>query len=128
MKTKLKLDGQSEPLDLLQMSYSLQRQTDHNGKPAEDVRGGSVHFSVESSDKTTFAQWMTSPTTRKSGSIEWTDSKGNMMKTIKFTDAHCVGYSESFNSTDSKPGIENVVISARKLEIGNDAKHESYKA
>lgn len=124
MKTTLKLDGKDFPL--LQLSYSLQRQTDHNGKPAEDVRGGSVHFSMESSDNTSFAQWMTSPFTRKSGSIEWTDNKGNLLKSIKFADAHCVGYSESFNATDSKPMVENVVISARKLEVG-DAKHEAYK-
>jgi len=131
MKTTLKLDGKS--FDLIQFSYSLQRQTDHNGRPAEDVRGGSVHFSVDNGtdDKnmgnTAFAQWITSPFTRKNGSIECTDNKGNHFKTIKFTDAHCVGYSESYNSTDNKPLVENIVISARKLEIG-DAVHEAFKA
>jgi hypothetical protein len=125
MKTVLKLEGTDYPV--LQMSYSMQRQTDHNGRPAEDVRGGSIHLSLESTDNTKFAQWMTSPFTRKSGSIEWTDNKGNLVKSVKFTDAHCVGYSESFNATDAKPMIENIVLSARKIQIG-DAELELYKA
>ncbi|MBK6341865.1 MAG: hypothetical protein IPF41_04555 [Flavobacteriales bacterium] len=80
MKTVLKLEGTDYPV--LQMSYSMQRQTDHNGRPAEDVRGGSIHLSLESTDNTKFAQWMTSPFTRKSGSIEWTDNKGNLVKSV----------------------------------------------
>ncbi|MBK7086162.1 MAG: hypothetical protein IPH53_16450 [Flavobacteriales bacterium] len=122
MKTILKLDGKEFPL--LQLSYSLQRQTDHNGKPAEDVRGAAC-ISAWRVRTTPFAQWMTSPFTRKNGEHRMDRQQGQPAEVHQFTDAHCVGYSESFNSTDSKPMIENVVVSARKLEIG-DAKHESY--
>jgi hypothetical protein len=118
----LKLGGDKK---LIECHYSLQRQTDFKGRPAEDVRGGSISFSLESTKDGTFAEWMVEPYTTKSGSIEFKDpASGAILKTVKFDDAYMVSYSESFHAADNQPMVESVVISAKKLTIGN-AQHEN---
>lgn len=106
--------------NLIECHYSLQRQTDYMGRPSEEVRGGSIQFSLESSKDNTFAQWVVDPYATQNGSIEFKDPvAGSLLKTISFEDAYLVSYSESFHSADSQPMIQTLVVSAKIIKIGD---------
>ena len=110
---------------LIECHYSLQRQTDFMGRPAEEVRGGSIQFALESSKDNTFAQWVVDPYATQSGSVEFKDpASGSVLKTVSFTDAYLVSFSESFHAADSQPMVQTVVLSAKKIKVG-DAEHEN---
>lgn len=110
---------------LMECHYSLQRQTDFMGRPAEEVRGGTIEFTLESSKDNTFAEWVVQPYSTQGGSIEFKDpASGAMLKTVEFEDAYLVSFSESFHNGDDQPMHQTIVLSAKKIKIGN-AEHEN---
>lgn len=118
----LKVDGGSE-LRLIECHYSLQRQTDFMGRPAEEVRGGSLQFSLETSKDNSFAQWVVEPYATKKVEVDFKDpSSGSKLKTVTLTDAYLVSFSESFHAADSQPMVQTMVLSSKEIAIG-DAKH-----
>lgn len=122
-KANLEVDGNT--YRVLECNYSLERDIDQFGKPASDVRGGTVTCRIESSGDTSFVEWMVSSKTRKSGSIifEKTDEDAELKK-LDFEDAYMVEYEESFGSQGSTGMIETFRMSAKKIVIGG-AEHEN---
>jgi hypothetical protein len=49
------------------------------------------------------------------------------MKQVKFEDGYCVGYSESFNATNSKAMNATINISARKITVGDASLEKKWK-
>lgn len=122
-KANLEVDGNT--YRVLSVRYRLNRDIDQFGKPASDVRGGTVELEIESSSDTSFIEWMVSSKTRKKGKIifEKTDEDAEL-KTLEFEDAYLVDYMESFGSQGSTGMVENFMISAKKIIIGG-AEHEN---
>ncbi len=122
-KARLKIEGTE--YRVLHCSFSIQRDIDFSGRPSSDIRGGTVHFELESSEDTSLIAWICSPTQLKAGSIEFykRDSDATM-KVLEFADAYLVSFTETFDHVGDSPMKMSCVISARELTM-NDANIEN---
>ncbi len=120
---KLKVDG--EEMNVLHCGFRFSQTTDATGKPTAIPQGGSVHLLVESSGGTELFDWMISPTQTKSGTITFyrrdTMSK---LKTLEFTNAHCVDYYETFDHVGETPMQIQISLSAHELKL-NDSEFKN---
>lgn len=121
---KLELEG--ETYNLLNCSYSLEQAIDYNHKPSGTTRGGQISMTIESNGTTVFLKWMVGRTLTKAGKITFhrRDVMGKLYE-IKFSQAYCVDYVERFEATFSSPMQVDIVISAKKLEVGEDSVFEN---
>src|SRR5215212_6208018 len=111
---KMNLEG--EEMNVLHCGFRLVQVTDTTGKPNSIPQGGAINLVLESNGGTDLFDWMVSPTQTKSGSIIFfrrdTMSK---LKTLEFTDAHCVDYYETFDHVGDHPMQIQLTISAHQL-------------
>ncbi len=123
-KATLKVEGGE--FDVLSCNFSFGQATDEKGKPASNVQGGSIFVQIVTSDDTSLLGWMIDPYKKTSGSIVFnkTDEDATL-KEVKFEDAYCVGYSESFNATSASSMTVSLNIAARKVDISGVA-HENH--
>ncbi len=120
----LKVEGGE--YDVLSCNFSFGQATDDKGAPASGVKGGSIFVQITTSDDTALLGWMIDPHKKTSGSIVFKKvDEDATLKEVKFEDAYCVGYSESFNSTSASAMTVSINISARKIDISGVA-HENH--
>jgi hypothetical protein len=124
---KAKFEFEGTEFDVLSCNYSFGQATDEAGRPASDVKSGSIFLQITASDDEKIIGWMIDPYKKANGKVTFfrTD-QDSKLKEISFEDAHCVGYSESFSSTSATAMTISLNISTRKLTVGN-ASHESYQ-
>src|SRR5688572_13820139 len=91
-------------LNVLHCGFRFTQVTDASGKPTSIPQGGSISLVLESSGSTILFDWMINPTEKKSGLVTFyrRDSMSKM-KSLKFEDAHCVDYYESFDHDTDNP-------------------------
>lgn len=120
---KLKLDG--EEMNVLHCGFRFTQVTDATGKPTAIPRGGTVDLLVESTGSTDLFDWMISPTQTKNGVVTFyrRDTKSKL-KTLEFTDAHCVDYYETFDHVGESPMRIQLTISSRELKL-NDSEFKN---
>ena len=112
--------------DVLSCNFSFGQATDDKGRPASKVQAGNIFVQIITSDDTALIGWMIDPYKKTSGSIVFKKiDEDSTLKEVKFEDAYCVGYSESFNSTSASSMTISLNISARKIEISGVA-HENH--
>jgi hypothetical protein len=120
---KLTLDG--EDINVLNCGFRFSQITDSTGKPTAIPQGGTINIVIESTGTTDIFDWMISPTLTKSGSITFfrrdTMSK---LKTLEFTDAHCVDYYETFDHIGDNPMQIQLTISAYEIKL-NDSEFKN---
>jgi hypothetical protein len=120
---KLHLEG--EAVNVLHCGFRLTQMTDATGKPTAIPQGGSIHLQLESTGGTDLFDWMIHPTQTKSGDITFyrrdTMSK---LKTLSFTDAHCVDYYETFDHVGDNPLQIQLTLSAREIKL-NDSEFKN---
>jgi hypothetical protein len=118
---KLMLD--EEEMNVLHCGYRFTQDTNTTGRPSAIPRGGSVNLVVESNGNTDLFDWMISPTLTKSGKVTFY-RRDNMikLKTLEFTDAHCVEYYETFDHQGQNPMQVQITISAHRLQL-NDSEY-----
>ena len=111
---------------ILHASFSLGQNTDYTtGKPTSDVMGGQINVEVESTKDTNLFKLMINPHKKVDGKIDFSKAdEESPMKTLKFSDGFVTGYSESMDARSSSPMTISLVISARKLDLG-EAAHEN---
>ncbi len=117
---KFKIEGNE--YRVLKFQYELDRDIDQTGRPAGDVRGGTVSLTIESSQETMFWDWMIDAYARKDGEIEfYKRDEPTPAKVVKFTEAYMISYGEKFDVTGGEkdqPMIESFTVSAKELAIG----------
>ena len=115
---KLELDG--EEMNVLFCSFRLTQNIDTTGKPNAVPQGGHIQITLESTGNVQLFDWMISPTQTKNGIITFyrRDSMGKL-KTLDFTDAHCVDYHEVYQHSGEYPMQVNLVISAREIKLND---------
>ncbi|WP_018620717.1 type VI secretion system tube protein TssD [Spirosoma luteum] len=117
------IDG--EEYDVLSCNYSFGQSTDERGRPASNVQGGNIFVQVTANDQDTLMGWMVDPYKKSNGTIKFMRiDQDSTFKEVQFEDGYCVGYSESFSSTNSSAMTLSLNISARKITVGG-ATHES---
>jgi hypothetical protein len=132
IKVVFKVDG--EETEVIRLSYQFDQDIDPIGQPAGEVRGGQINVTVPAS-KASEARfgWMVDPNMKKEGEIDFVDSTGQILKTLVFTDAYCIGYIEEFEAFSSgasgtvnvRDGAkETLTLSCRIIEVGGES-HEN---
>ena len=116
---KLKLED--EEMNVLHHCSPAPRKTQTlPANPLPYREGGAVDLVVEGTGSTDLFDWMISPTQTKNGTVTFyrrdTMSK---LKTLEFTDAHCVQYRETFDHTGDNPLTIVLTISARELKLND---------
>lgn len=112
------LDGTD--FSVLSCNYSFGQGINDVGQPSTDVKGGTISLQVAASDDNSIIGWMIDPTGKKDGSIKFEKSDGGgTLKEVKFEGGICVGYSESFNSTNALPMTISLNITAQKVSVGD---------
>lgn len=115
---KMKVDGYDER-EVIIVHYQFNQQIDVEGQPTGTTRGGVLTVKVKSTDagNTDLLDWVCDSYLAKNGTLTWPRRDGSTMKTLTFTDAYCVGYEETFDSTDSQLQNEVITITCRQLTV-----------
>lgn len=131
IKATFVVDGNED--EILALSYSLDQNIDNIGQPAGEVRGGQITITLGTNGKADRYGWMVASDLKKSGEIKYTDSGGQTLKTIKFEDAFCVGYTEDYEafSGGASGGVsikegakETLTLSCRLIDVEGEP-HEN---
>jgi hypothetical protein len=120
-----KLTLEAYEIEVFHCGYRFIQRTDATGKPTAIPEGGSIALMIEGTGDTHLFDWMINPTQTKSGKITFyrrdTMSK---LKTLEFTDAHCVEYYESFDHVGENPLQIQITISAKEIKL-NDSEFKN---
>lgn len=115
-----KMDLEGENANILYCSFRFTQVTDATGRPSSVPKGGAVMLTVESSGQSDLFDWMISPEQTRSGLITFyrrdTMSK---LKTLEFTDAHCIDYQEVYQHDGDFPMQIKLVLSAKELKLND---------
>lgn len=112
------VDGQD--YEVMSCNYSFGQSTDEKGRPASNVQGGNIFVQIAANDSDELMGWMVDPYKKTNGTITFKRiDQDSTFKELQFEDGYCVGYSESFNSTNSSAMTVSLNISARKITVGN---------
>lgn len=116
----LKADGIKDR-EVSYVKYTLNQQTDVEGQPTGTTRGGQIELHVKSTPdgNTDILEWMCDSYMSKNGSITFPNHKGGDMKKLEFTEGYVVKYSETFDDSDANRQMEEFIISAREIKVGN---------
>ncbi len=105
---------------VLAVSYSLNRDVDHKGRPSSGVYGGTIDVELESTEDTSLIETMVNNQFKPmSGTILFKKSEeDSKMKELTFKDAFIVKYSEGLNVIGNDPMKIRFTISAREITVG----------
>jgi hypothetical protein len=119
-KATLSLDGKT--FNVLSCHFGLHQNIDATGRPASDVRGGTVSVTIESTDDTTIYTWMTDAHAFKDGKVTfYKRDQDSKMKELEFKQAACIDYSENFDANSSSPMSLSFTLSAKELSVGGNS-------
>lgn len=107
-------------MNVLHCGFRFSQATDANGRPTAVPRGGTINLTVESTGGTELFDWMVSHTQTKNGTVTFyrrdTNSK---LKTLDFTEGHCVDYYETFDSVGDSPMQVQLTVSAHSIKLND---------
>lgn len=119
-EAKLVLDG-GDAVEVLQCSYTMDRDTDQSGMPSTGVRGGKISLTIKSSSDIALYDWMINPYAQKKGEIQFFKRNDpTPAKVLAFENAYIIEYGETFNVMDGDrdlPMIEHFVVSAEIMKM-----------
>ena len=125
MAFRADLEMNGKTYRLLHCSYALNRDVDPTGRPASEVKGGTITFEIESTEDTSIWDLMIAQFKSTDGSIVFKKrDEDAKMKELKFETAYVVALSENFDSTGGNPMSLSFTLSAHKLSLG-DSKLEN---
>lgn len=117
------LDNEDE-INVLSCDYHFRQPIDGSGHITGKVIAGEINIVVESTKWTGLLYWLTQRE-MKDGKIVFNsrDQEMTRNKTLKFKNARCTSYSESFSANNSLPMTTSISIFAESIQLG-DVSHE----
>lgn len=115
--------------DVLDCSYSLNRDVDSKGRPASNIYGGIVKVHVESTEDTTILEQMVTQFKPISGNIVF--KKGDeeaKMKELEFENGYIISFEEDIDVVGSRPMSIKFAVSAQVLKIGGAQFEQNWPA
>lgn len=115
---QLKVDKANDR-EVIYVQYQFNQQIDVEGQPTGTTRGGVINLKVKSTNAGDIAllQWTCDSYDERNGQITWPDKNGNIMKTLRFTNAYCVSYEEVYDDTNKDRMYESITITCRQLSV-----------
>ena len=101
--------------------WGVQQNTDAIGRPDARVQGGQLQVELDSEADETLHHWGLDDTKKMSGELVVfsADNRLSRRKTIRFTDAYCVGLGKHFDGSSSGHGMTmTLTLSANRLNVG----------
>lgn len=135
IRIKWTCDGEEE--EVVKLSYKFNQSIDAIGQPAGEVRGGIIDISLRTLASSMRYGWMISSDMKKSGSLDFEDKDGKVLKKLEFEDAYCVTYHETFDDTDIsevngrkvQTGVlEHLTLSAKKITIDGNSHENTWES
>jgi len=127
-----------EECEVIGLTYSLEQNVDNIGQPAGEVKGGQITVTIGTSGSDTRFGWMVASDMKQNGELKFIDSLGQTAKTIKFTDAYCVGYTEEYEAFSTantgktvsiKEGAkETLTLSCKEIAVEGESHINSWIA
>ncbi len=99
-----------EECEVIGLSYSLEQNVDNIGQPAGEVKGGQITVTIGTNGSDSRFGWMVASDMKQNGELKFVDANGQTAKTISFTDAYCVGYTEDYEAFSDKGRAGTVSI------------------
>jgi len=135
IKALFVVDGQEE--EIISLSYTLDQNVDNIGQVAGEPRGGEIRVTLGTNGSAGRFGWMVAPDMKKSGEIKFIDANNQTLKTVKFEDAFCVGYTETYDAFAANNGngsgvnikegaTENLTLSCRTIEVEGEIHENSW--
>ncbi len=121
--------------EVISLSYSLDQNIDNIGQPAGEVRGGQINVTLGTNGVPDRFGWMVASDMKKSGEIKFIDADNKTLKTLKFEDAFCVAYTESYEALSGGAGggvaikessKETLTLSCRTLDVEGELHENSW--
>ena len=130
IKAQFLVDGSED--EIIAVTYSFDQNIDNIGQPAGEVRGGQITVTLGTTGGAERFGWMVASDMKKSGEIKYTDATGQTLKTVKFEDAYCVGYTEDYEAfSGGQAGVsikegakETLTLSCRVIDMEGEV-HEN---
>ncbi|WP_234859073.1 type VI secretion system tube protein TssD [Aquimarina aquimarini] len=123
MSFKAKLEIDHKTYTMLDCSFDMDQQLDHNGRPSARPRGGIIIATVELEKQTDLIEWMVSSHQTKSGNVTFLKHDGmGVLLSIDFSDAYCARLSGQYVADTSNQLYIKLKISAREVSL-NGVKH-----
>jgi len=109
--------------EVASFTMTFTQATDPEGQVTGLPRGGKISMRLKALNdgNSDLIRWMTDKKKAVSGTIKFINStNGVLMKTIEFTDAYCVGYTEHWEDTTKSEVLahwEDIIISCREIKL-----------
>lgn len=120
-KVTLKFEDNSlSPREVVGYSFRVEQTVNEEGQPTGTVTGGLLVIEVAPAKQATgdLCAWALYRNEKRDGELEMCDAKtGKTVKTIRFTDAYCVGYEEK--TGDDGTVTELITLSAGQIVFEN---------
>ncbi|GAB3023210.1 hypothetical protein GCM10027051_29870 [Niabella terrae] len=117
---KLELDGQQ--VNVIHCRYQISQEVDATARPTSIPHGGLIDVTVESNGSTDLFDWMISATQTKNGSITFFRRDTNsQLKTLKFSNAHCIDYIEEYTYEGEFPMRTTLKLSAKEIKLNESS-------
>jgi len=116
----------NEKREVASFKMSFNQTTDVEGQVTSLPRGGKITMRLKALNdgNSDLLHWMTDKKLALNGNIVFKNTTNDkVMKTIKFQDAYCVNYLESWEDTTRSGDLahyEEITISCRKISNGGD--------
>ncbi len=112
-------------------SWGLRQPTDAVGRAGALVQGGQLEIEIDSVPDELLHHWALDDTKKLSGQllVYADDQRGAVRKTIRFTDAYCVGLRKNFDGSASNVGMTMTLsLSADQVSSGTVTLHNHWPA
>ena len=126
-----------EECEVIGLTYSFEQNIDNIGQPAGEVKGGQITVTIGTNGSDARFGWMVASDMKQSGELKFIDSNGQTAKTVKFTDAYCVGYTEEYEAfspagagkVSIKEGAkETLTLSCKEIAVEGESHVNSWIA
>ena len=120
MAHKAEITIDSKKFEVLHCSYSLHQHVNpHTNETTSEVFGGNIDVTIETRNADAkIIELMVLPHKDDiSGEIKFNNQKGEELRTIKFSHASVVNFSETFSLSGSGSGNQSFTICAKELDI-----------
>ena len=111
----------ADKYDVLSFGMAFSRDTDQKGRPCSAVRASSLSLTIEITDMVKLVETMINAQNKPilTGTVEfWQSGIAGVFRTVTFTNAFIVSYSEGFQVAGSNNFMCNLEITAEKIDCG----------
>lgn len=111
----------ADKYDIVHFSMGYSRDYDNKGRPCSAVRASQLQFTIEITDMVKLVETMINAQNKPimTGTIEfWQSGIAGAFRTITFSNAFIVSYSEGFQVTGSSNFLCDISITAEKIDCG----------